>query len=1101
MPIPAFARAIPNDVLQTSDMNDMADQWQQDQMSKLADDWANAQQAAPPSPMPAPADAGDRQSQAAGVNAVSSPAAEQPGPSPAAPSAVSAPSSAPVTDAATFSGGPQSDAPDLSAPATQTTAELSGAAAGSGRFGDRERGIMSRAADTASWLGPDGQKVLQAVLTTEGGMSGAVGDHGQSFGPLQFYSGGQLANFASQHGMTQAAAGRYVVEHPDEAIQWAIGTPDKPGYLGGTIARGQQAGLNGADLATYAQQHGQVSVSPERAGKNYTALFGGGGGPVSGGGAAAAPDDPSIVQSIQSAISGGAAAVKNAAGQAVQAVQGLGKTDQPGPPIQGDYASILPGGTQNPVQAGLQAAQSLRDLTGPSVLDQAKSGVDIEAKYGGGVGPDGKYRAPDYSNITPEDQQTLNQSGIAVGGMTTGDASTPGRPLFGRGGVPGADVGRQPNLRPPTQPGDVTQALVDTLRMSGKSDEQIGALLKSNGASDADVAQVLGTPAAAPAAPPVRDDWPTQLNNLKNTDAFKGAPPSQQTQMIADAQGQFGGQSTLPPVGPMQNVTPTGGLAPGVQNIPGRQGGAVQDTGAPPGGKPNLITSAENTPGQMPPQQPLPNKAGINAQTVQIAHERIDKAIDVGDPRNQAAHDQLDQMIQSGADPGAIARFLSSDVEGKSIGPTDVLRTLRTGALAGGLTTEGKVALSPIIQTAMRAPVAAIKALVTGNPSAIPAGLQGGLSGLADAAGDALQTTRYGTNYRAALTGGALGGQSLPPGLDVLGKNPITRAAGAGMLGLVRTHGAISDLSAGIGRGAALATGATPAAAEQSAQQWALRSGNYGTVGQKVADALEGLRQTNPALNVVGQILIPFYRVGYNGLTQGVERSPLGLVGTGVDVARGALGSGPYAAGADASHVTPVGDRLANNLFGVGLAATGMAEAAQGNLTGERPANGAPKWSIRVAGNWVPIRTLGPAGEALAQSAALYEAARDGKGDIAKQAELTAGAYVSHIQDETWVGNIAQLFSTIGDLADVGNANANVARGAQSDLSYQARSLGSDNLKSVIPQSTLIGQTAKIAGAPDLAGTLLQAAGVQPTQAGRPKRPAPVSTRPSRPSR
>jgi hypothetical protein len=35
-----------------------------------------------------------------------------------------------------------------------------------------------------------------------------------------------------------------------DAIQWALGTPDKPGYLGAAILRGQKAGATGAGLAT-----------------------------------------------------------------------------------------------------------------------------------------------------------------------------------------------------------------------------------------------------------------------------------------------------------------------------------------------------------------------------------------------------------------------------------------------------------------------------------------------------------------------------------------------------------------------------------------------------------------------------------------------------------------------------------------------------------------------------------------------------------------------------------------------------------------------------------------------------------------------------------
>src|SRR5579859_2137763 len=167
--------------------------------------------------------------------------------------------------------------------ATPTTAGISGGGDLSGRVGQAGMAIMSAAGDAASWLGDQGAKAVQAVLLTEGGLAGAKGDQGRSRGPLQFLGGGgQLDNFAAQHNLTLAQAGDYVEQHPEAAISWAIGTPDQPGYLGAAILAGQKAGLQGPDLATYAQQHGQVSVSPERAGANWNALFGNGSDPISG---------------------------------------------------------------------------------------------------------------------------------------------------------------------------------------------------------------------------------------------------------------------------------------------------------------------------------------------------------------------------------------------------------------------------------------------------------------------------------------------------------------------------------------------------------------------------------------------------------------------------------------------------------------------------------------------------------------------------------------------------------------------------------------------------------------------------------------------------
>ncbi len=129
-------------------------------------------------------------------------------------------------------------------------------------------------------LGPTGAAVVQAILQTEAGWSGGVGDRSDprsavgSHGPLQFFGGqpgspGQLNNFAREKGMNLQQAAQYVRQNPVEAINWAV-----RGYLGNAIKAGMDNGLTGAALATYAQNAGQGSRNPERSGTNYQNMFG-----------------------------------------------------------------------------------------------------------------------------------------------------------------------------------------------------------------------------------------------------------------------------------------------------------------------------------------------------------------------------------------------------------------------------------------------------------------------------------------------------------------------------------------------------------------------------------------------------------------------------------------------------------------------------------------------------------------------------------------------------------------------------------------------------------------------------------------------------------
>jgi len=430
---------------------------------------------------------------------------------------------------------------------------------------------------------------------------------------------------------------------------------------------------------------------------------------------------------------------------------------------------------------------------------------------------------------------------------------------------------------------------------------------------------------------------------------------------------------------------------------------------------------------------------GVTADMVDAAHAKLENLTNAAGERvpiPTGAHGTLDSMLARGAKPDELARWFAN-LRGDTPGIADWVRSLRTGSMAGGLATEGKVALGPVIQTAMRAPAGALHLVMTGRANEIPRGLQGGLSGLMEGAHEGLQTIRYGTNYRSVLTGGAGGGgYGFRPGPSLIAGTPFQRALGTVLEGLVRTHGAVGDVSAGIGRGANAALGASAKDAAEAGQQWALRSGEYGFVGSRLARMFDALRSQNPALDVVSQIVLPFYRVAYNVFTQGVERSPVGLAGRITDAMQG----------------KPL-DRakLANNLFGVGLAGIAMTEAAQGNITADHPQGGAPKNSIRIAGQWMPLRVLGPLSESLAQAAITYESARDSRGNTAKFAEQLASSYVGHVMDETWLNSIHDVFDTIGAVSNVGSANPGTQSKAQKDLEYLGKSYG----KSFIPQEKL----------------------------------------------
>lgn len=122
----------------------------------------------------------------------------------------------------------------------------------------------------------DMAKAATAIALVEGGLGGAVGDResGGSYGPYQFHRRGMLPYFAKHLGVDIDTAAEVARTNPMAAAEWAL-----KGYLGAALRKGKSLGLRGADLARYAQTHGQRSVpaGAKAAAEAYRNLFEGGG--------------------------------------------------------------------------------------------------------------------------------------------------------------------------------------------------------------------------------------------------------------------------------------------------------------------------------------------------------------------------------------------------------------------------------------------------------------------------------------------------------------------------------------------------------------------------------------------------------------------------------------------------------------------------------------------------------------------------------------------------------------------------------------------------------------------------------------------------------
>jgi hypothetical protein len=92
--------------------------------------------------------------------------------------------------------------------------------------------------------GDEGARVVNALLSAEGGLGGARGDSGRSAGPFQFYGpGGQLDAYAKAQGVDLQTARDRAAQDPVGAARWAMDN-----YLGTALQRGLAAGHGGEAL-------------------------------------------------------------------------------------------------------------------------------------------------------------------------------------------------------------------------------------------------------------------------------------------------------------------------------------------------------------------------------------------------------------------------------------------------------------------------------------------------------------------------------------------------------------------------------------------------------------------------------------------------------------------------------------------------------------------------------------------------------------------------------------------------------------------------------------------------------------------------------------
>jgi len=461
------------------------------------------------------------------------------------------------------------------------------------------------------------------------------------------------------------------------------------------------------------------------------------------------------------------------------------------------------------------------------------------------------------------------------------------------------------------------------------------------------------------------------------------------------------------------------------------------------------------------PSGAQPGQASLGL-AVEELHPRIQELLGDQPEYARIAQDGLNDLAASGADPAALGRYWaglqSSAGVPTGISAMDWIRALRNGALAGGLQTMGHVALSVPLQTLWSIPRESIASVLRGQPEQIPAMVAGTFKGFSAGWEVAAQQLRYGITAAQAATGDISGAS-----LALQAGSRLEAGAYTALQGLVGTHGIAQDMLQNVGFLQKLTEQAWTMAKNEglsgdafaqrvedivknaavdpqyqdllaNAQNYASRMAFRGPQG-RLGEATAAIARAG----IAGNLLVPFQRLAYGVLTQGVERTPLGIAGTALDVARAntplgrVLGAGPYAPGGNVSGaVTPLAERAANNLLGLGVLAFGLEAASLGWVTDGGPTDPAALRDLRdqgwqpdsfnIAGRYVSGHMFGPLFYPFAAAASIVDARRYGKpGDTGPQIADALQRMGAYLTNETWLRGVAQITDALNTPGSAGD--------------------------------------------------------------------------------
>lgn len=417
------------------------------------------------------------------------------------------------------------------------------------------------------------------------------------------------------------------------------------------------------------------------------------------------------------------------------------------------------------------------------------------------------------------------------------------------------------------------------------------------------------------------------------------------------------------------------------------------------------------------------------------AIERIYKRMGGKENVDQAVQ-EFTKLTEADADPITMATFWAK-VEKPPPGFTDWFKALRYNSMLSGPRTFEINALGSLIEVPWKLGRDIAVSSARGHPGEVVPELAGMWAGAHKGAAAFMQTLKHGITQEQALAG------DLPRSIESRLDNPAAKRI-AGALELPgRINAATDEYFKALTYGMQLGREAALQARREgvSGRQWSIRvaellenptdymqkqalrtsermtfKGDMGGVGQ-------GLEAAVQKSGVIGHIIMPFLRTTYHLTARGIERTPIGLAGLGVDVVRG-----KYKAGAPESKgLATVQERLSEAIPGSMVTLWLMGQAASGNISAAGPdddqkkkmlqAQGWQPYSIKMGDKWVSYANWGAFAMPLSLAASSVEAHTYKEPDASMMdvAQDTFRRLAETMTEQTYLKGMGTIFQAMRD--------------------------------------------------------------------------------------